>query len=83
VPLIWGLSCIEFVILSAMDGVKEKFPRYGSVFEQAVRDSKVIVVGRSRDTYSVVSFTYQYVSGRDQTSILWIFTQLGWKVMAY
>jgi len=42
-----------------------------------------IVVRRSRDTYSVVSFTYQHGSVRDQTSIMWIFAQLGWKIMAY
>lgn len=80
---IWGLSCIQFVILSAMDGVTEKFPRFRNIFEQAVRDSKAIVVRRSRDTYSAVSLTYQHVSVRDQTSIMWIFAQLGWKFMVY
>jgi hypothetical protein len=63
-----------------MDGVTEKFPIFGNIFEQAVRYSKAIVVRRSRDTYSALSFDYQHVSGSDQTSI---FAQLGWKVMAY
>jgi hypothetical protein len=60
-----------------------EFPRYGNIFEEAVGDSMAIVVRRSRDIYSVVSFTYQHGSGRDQTSIMWIFAQLGWKIMAY
>ena len=63
-----------------MDGVTEKFPIFGNIFERAVRYSKAIVVRRSRDTYSAVSFNYQHVSGRNQTSI---FAQLGWKVMAH
>lgn len=81
-PLIWGFSCIEFVILLAMGGLTEKFARFGNIFEQAVRNSKAIVVRRYRDTYSVVSFTYHHVSGRDQTTIMWIFEQLGWNLMA-
>jgi hypothetical protein len=80
VPFIWDLSCIQFVILLAMDSVTEKLPTFGNIFERAVRYSKAILVRRSSDTYSAVSFNYQHVSGRDQTSI---FAQLDWKVMAY
>jgi hypothetical protein len=66
-----------------VDGVTEKFPRYTNIFEESVGDSMAIVVRRSRDIYSVVSFTYHHGSDRDQTSIMWIFAQLGWKIMAY
>jgi hypothetical protein len=51
VPLIWSLPCVGFVILLAMDGVTEKFAKFGNIFEQAVRDSKAIVFRRSRDTF--------------------------------
>lgn len=34
------------MILSAINGVTEKFPRFGNIFEQAVRDLKVIIDAR-------------------------------------
>jgi hypothetical protein len=61
---------MEFMILLAVDDVTEIFPRFGSIFEQPVRDSKAIVVRLSRDIYSTVSFTYQSVSSRDKTLII-------------
>jgi hypothetical protein len=82
-PVIWSLSCMEFMVLLAIDDVTEKFPRFSIIFEQPVKDRRAIVVRLLKDIYSTISFTYQSESSRDQTLIIWNFEQLGWKGITY
>jgi hypothetical protein len=67
---------MEFMVLLAIDDATEKFPRFGIIFEQPVRDCKGIVVRLLKDIYSTISFTYQSESSRDQALIIWNFAQL-------